>query len=44
MVCDCDLWLVPSKIKNGSESRVSVRIHSVLGCKGSCGNTSRKKL
>ena len=32
-----------SKIKNRSEFRVSVRIHSVLGCVGSCGNMSRKK-
>ena len=37
------LWHVPSKIKNGSEFRVSVCVHSVLGCTGNCGNTSRKK-
>ena len=43
MVCDCVLWHVPSKIKNGSKFRVSVRTHSVLGCTGSCGNTSSKK-
>ena len=30
--------------KMGSECRVSVRVHSVLGCTGSCGNTSRKQL
>ena len=44
LVCDCVLWHVPSKIKKGSEFRVSVRVHSVLGCTGSCVNTSRKKL
>ena len=44
LVCYCILWHVPSKIKKGSEFRVSVRIHSVIGCTGSCGNTLRKKL
>ena len=43
-VCDCVLWHVPSKNKLGSEFRVSVRVHSVLGCTGICGNTSRKQL
>ena len=37
----CILWHVPSKINNRSEFRVSVRVHSVLGCTGTCGNTSR---
>ena len=32
------------KNKIGSEFRVSVRIHSVLGCTGSCGNQSQKQL
>ena len=32
------LWQVLSKIKKGSEFRVSVHVHSVLGCTGSCGN------
>ena len=42
--CDCVLWDVPAKNKLGSEFRVSVRVHSVLGCTGSCGNTLCKKL
>ena len=44
LVCDCVLWHVPSKNNIGSEFRVSVRIHSVIGCMGSCGNHSQKKL
>ena len=44
LVCDCILWHVPSKIKNRLEFRVSVRVHSVLGCTGTCGNMPRKKL
>ena len=42
LVCDCVLWHVPSKNKIGSEFRVSVHVHSVLGCTGSCGNTLEK--
>ena len=44
LVCDCFLWRVPSKNQIGSECRVSVRVHSVLGCMGSCGNTLWKQL
>ena len=44
LFCDCVLWHVPSKIKKGSEFRVLVCVHSVLGCTGSFGNTSRKEL
>ena len=42
------LWLclrhAPSKIMNGSELRVSVRVYLVLGYTGSCGNMSRKRI
>ena len=42
------LWLcfMVCYVKNstGSECNLSVRIHSVLGCAGTCGNTSRKHL
>ena len=38
LVCDFILWHVPSKINIGSVCRVSVRIHALLGCTGSCGN------
>ena len=44
LVCDCVLWHMSSKIKKGSEFRVSVRVNSVLGCTGSYGNTLRKQL
>ena len=36
LVCDCVLWHFPSKNKKGSEFRVSVCVHSVLGCTESC--------
>ena len=44
LVSDGVLWRMPSKKKNGSEFRMSVRLHSVLGCTGSYGNTLRKSL
>ena len=44
LVCDCVLCHVLSKNKIGSEFRVSVCVHSVLGCMLSCGNTSEKQL
>ena len=42
LVCDCVLWHFLSKNKIGPEFRVSVRVNSVLGCTGSCGDQSQK--
>ena len=44
LVCYCVLRHVPSKNKIGSEFRVVVRVHSVLGYSGSCGNQSLNQL
>ena len=44
LVCDVVLWHILSKNKIGSEFRVSVSVHSVLGCTGSCGNQLQKQL
>ena len=44
LVCDFILWHIPSKNIMGSECRVSVRVYSVLGFMGICGNTFCKQL
>ena len=41
LVCGCILWHIPLRNKIGLEFMVPVRIHSVLGCTGSCVNTSK---
>ena len=44
MVCLC--FFAACSVKKSVRVRIqgSVRVHSVIGCTGSCGNTSHKQL